>query len=211
MGVVPNLDYNYVDSGSIGFPTEIVSPSVCLDEAVFSCQYVTGPFAKGSLGIDMCNFSYSSGGHASSASFDTTTGVYTFSSTNKVTFPLGMYHFKVTALIKDSHMDLSFTMTIIDECPQVNPQITDMQITGIYEYILQSDALVIDFDLSTMGSIAPSSLCGNPMIQFVTGSGSPNISPLAVPDYAAGTLTIGPSDDVTEAGDIYLRYKYYNE
>jgi hypothetical protein len=69
---------------------------------------------------------------------------------------------------------------------------------------------VLQYVLSNIGNISPSTLCGSPTLQFVDNRGSPVIPDLFTVDSAAQTLSVGPVDDVDASGNFYLRFKYYN-
>jgi hypothetical protein len=77
-------------------------------------------------------------------------------------------------------------------------------------YVIGGEALVIDFDVNQIGNIVSAPDCGQATIQFITGSGQSSLPAVMQADYAAQTLTIGPTSDFSAAGNFYMRFKYYN-
>lgn len=96
-GNLPNVDYSYADPAVFTFPSQLVTPSACLQKAKFTCTYMQdGPY-KG--GQDLCNFSQGSGASECYGKFNQETGMYTFSCNNPSAFPVGQYTFKIKVII----------------------------------------------------------------------------------------------------------------
>lgn len=127
-------------------------------------------------------------------------------------FPVGVYTFKITATIDDKSEDFTFTMTIFSNCPKGEVFITadPFQNDSPYQYVLRAAALEVSYQLNTIGSIAESVTCGNPVIEFITGSGQTDLPAIFKPDYERQQFMVGVSADTDFAGDLYMRYKYYN-
>lgn len=179
-----------------------------MEHATYTCEYLDGLYTGAH---DLCDFTINNGDKTSTGTFDPTTGRYTFMTNDKQTFPLGEYNFKIRITIEDSHYDISFILQILDSCPVVMPQIINQPFPdGHYTYLIGETRSLLEYVLSDIGSIQPSTLCGEPAIQFVTTSGSETIPDIFEADYANQRLIIGPTDDSSVAGDLYLRFKYYN-
>lgn len=159
----------------------------------------------------MCSFSVSNGGYSCSAVFDVTTGSYTFYCDDIATFAPGPYTFRITAAIGLRVTSVRFTMTLINNCPVVAPQIlSDSLANQEYQYVLYNTALTIDYDLASIGNIADDHICGKPEIKFITASGSVSIDAIFNPEYSLNKLLVGYSEDPARAATYQLRFRYYN-
>lgn len=207
-GTAINLSIIYEQTATFTFPSLTVTPAPCVVQAVYSCEYLQGPYSGP---LNLCGFDFANGNFNSAATFDITTGAYTFITNDMTTFAEGIYHFRITATIGTRTTSVTFTITIVNACPTVMPAILNNPfINSPYAYTIYNQPLEIPFDLTLIGNIGPSVICGNPMITFVTASGSPAIPSIFNADIVGGKLIVGPSSDTIDAGQVYLRYKYFN-
>lgn len=168
-GVAVNVYTTYSSAVTFTPPVLTVTPSVCESQVTYSCKYVKGPYT-GSL--NLCNFSISSEDQSCEATFDKLTGDYQFNCHDATTFPPGEYEFCVTPSIGTVKVDVTFSVTLIDDCPEtVYPTILNNPFSeGPYYYELRGDSLILPYDLSVISTVLPG--CGTPQITFVTASGS---------------------------------------
>lgn len=207
MGIVPNINFRYEEAVTWTYPKTLITPELCRSFATYSCTYIDGPVES-----DMCvQPSTIVNGVSTQISFDIQTGQYRFMSTDKQSYPEGVYTFKITATIDDKTSDFTFTMNINTNCPiGMEVFIENDPFQGPYTYMLRSEALEIPFDVSLIGNIEQTETCGGPVIEFITGAGSFDLPEIFTPDYANQKVVVGVSSVPDHAGDLYLRYKYYN-
>ena len=102
-----------VDSVTFTLNQFTIDPSIC--SITYSCDSNTGPRT------DLCSLQI---GTSTVTSFDTTTGVYSLTSTdydplqtgNPLGIQPGVYVFTITGTVGDKSASVTFTLTIIDPC-----------------------------------------------------------------------------------------------
>jgi hypothetical protein len=206
-GVPESIAIPYGQSGEFNYPALSVSPAGCAELVTYTCEYLNGPY-EGQM--NMCSFALNHQGHTCSAVFDTTTGQYTFTCTDMATFRPGQYTFRITAHIGAKSTSVRFTMSLIDTCPTVAPEIFNSPFAGTYQYVLRDEATKIGYDLSSVGSITADLICGQPSIQFITSMGSVTLNDVFKPDYVNSVLSIGYSQDFQAAATYKLKFRYFN-
>jgi hypothetical protein len=113
IGIVVNIDFSFNGPATWTFPASIIVPTSCYWEAVFTCDYVSGPYTGF---LNLCGVIMSGGGIHTSITFSETTGIYIFDSDDMDTFATGVYHFTVTMTIGSTVTSVDFTLTIIGHC-----------------------------------------------------------------------------------------------
>ena len=83
-------------------------PSKC--SIFYSCALVDGPITN----VDLCN-TYNPG--VTAGTFDALTGSYTFQTIDIVSHPPGIYTFEVTGKVGNKSASITFTVEMIDPCP----------------------------------------------------------------------------------------------
>lgn len=205
-GIPVNIFVSYTMTITFSYPNLVVTPSPCEPQVIYTCTYFSGPYNGP---IDMCEFEIHTQGQTCEASFDVLTGDYLFNCYDSDTFPPGIYIFIVTATVGDTSYDITFTLTLVDDCPEnSNPSIiNDPFLVGPYIYVLQSEVLRLEYDLNIIGGTIPG--CGTSAIQFITVNGSTDLPDIFTPDYQNQVLLVGYSADTTHVGEYYLHFKFY--
>lgn len=96
VGIPINADSDYITPAIFTFPTTTVVPVICLDIAVYSCTYVSGPY-QGQL--DLCGLDFSNGNFQTTITFNVLTGQLIFNTDDHETFPHGEYTYTITITI----------------------------------------------------------------------------------------------------------------
>ena len=90
--------------------TFTVDPSVC--PVSFSCQLLTGPRSD----VDLCSVDDGT----TQGTFSTSSGQFTFQSTDLASYPAGTYRFRVTGTVGNKSDAVEFDMVLVDPCPNVS-------------------------------------------------------------------------------------------
>lgn len=144
---------------------------MCLQYATYSCQYQSGPYS-GSL--DVCSFTDTNGVYSSSASFNTATGEYVFSTDDKDTFPPGTYELVITFTLGTVVESATFPFILADPCLGNSIQFTTTHpftSGNVYQYVLGDTATQITYDNNALVTSDASVNCGTPTIEFLDSNG----------------------------------------
>jgi hypothetical protein len=192
----------YTASLTFVFPQLTVSPPVCVNYAVYTCQYINGPYYGM---INMCGFNSGN----CYANFDSTTGGYTFFCDDMDLMPPGEYKFRVKVEIGTRKRNVNFSMIICDDSEPViitNPFVINSE--DIY-YTIGNGPMTIPFDNSQIGNIQASGVCGTPSIQIVTSTGLTQLWYWITIDYDLSIIIIN-CDDIDVSGSYTFVFYYFS-
>lgn len=118
-----------------------IDPVWCVP--VHSCTGISGPRT------DMCNVNFvDSAGRVTSGTFSTTDGTHTFSSTDIVNFPVGVYEFQIQATVGVTTSAITYQLTIKDPCPISKLSINSPDPFVDQSYSLRDQAILIPWDVT---------------------------------------------------------------
>lgn len=169
VGSVTNVQSDYSTPAIWTFPTINVDPTVCISNAVFSCDYKNGPYST-SGPLDFCSdFVDTNGDFSSSATFDETSGSLTFQTNDKGKFPPGVYEFDITVTIGAKQVIVGFTLSLTDPCPGATLTIVNNPFAlANIQYVLHESANEFVFDNNSLVSSSTSVDCGPQVLTFLT-------------------------------------------
>lgn len=200
--------YSYDNAGHFT-PVVTVDPPICQPMAEYTCEYKGGPY-EGDL--DLCDFVHvDEDGNESSGKFDPETGEFDFVTYDKFEFPPGEYDFEFTGQLEMNDLDWEspVTMVVEDPCPQAALNIVEDPFAGGHSYNLKQPALVLPFNVFSIGEINTFVSCGEPQIEVLQEDGTAINSALFHLDVANGQFSVGPSADLSLAGVYTLKFKYF--
>jgi hypothetical protein len=118
--------------------------------------------------------------------FSQSTGAFTFFTNDMESFTPGDYVWAWTVAVGASTETVNFKLTLKDTCSTLAPAINHNPFPeAAYEYVLGRPALVLDYDLDTIGNVQSDLICGFPQIRFVNGQFSDELSEIVHVDYSA--------------------------
>lgn len=214
-----SLPGDYEDTIAFTFPTVTVDPSVCLSEAVYSCNYDSGPYTGV---IDLCSDftlanTIGSTTYNTVANFDSSTGSYTFNTNDKDTFAPGTYQFTITITVGDQTSDVVITFVLTDPCIGATlSEGTNPFNNGPFSYTLNTASPTkVIYDLFNIVTSSTSVNCGAPVIQFYNQGTNTPIDPAvftqdnAIQSNSEFIIGAGPLTDINKAGTYNLYFTYH--
>jgi len=168
VGVPANCDSDYVTPAVFVFPVTQIMPTMCYSQAVYSCQYTTGPYLGG---LDLCGTTYTNGDFYTEITFDITTGTLVFNTDDYETFPPGTYNFVITITVGSTSVDTNIVIILQNTCQNQELTITQ-QPESHYYYVNGDSAMVVfTYNLQTIVVSSSGNDCGEPVVVFTTAVG----------------------------------------
>jgi hypothetical protein len=207
VGVVLHVDFDFTTPTIFTVPQIYTTPSSCISLAVFTCEYVFGPYSGP---IDLCSYVGSHGIYSTTITFSSTSGTWVFSSDDTVTFPPGVYHFEITVTIGISVQVIDFTMTIISHCDVPVLTLVSQPTTPHY-YIISEPVLNIwTYNIATVVSSSLTTNCGVPMLIFSDIDGFSLAAIFNDDRSIAGHYSLSVyTQNALAAGEYHLHYTFY--
>lgn len=86
-----------------------------MDQAVYTCQYIVGPYTP-TNGFNMCGDTLTSGAFTTTIVFDSSNGSLTFNTDDYETFPPGSYEYIITITIGTSQRTVNVSIILNEHC-----------------------------------------------------------------------------------------------
>lgn len=202
-GEVNDIETDLGGTASFQFPSVKVLPDVCLEEATYTCEFLSGPYTGD---MDPCAMTSENGDYGTTSEFDPETGEFLFDSNDKEEFPEGEYEFKAKALIGDKETSTVFKMQVTNPCPTTEVELLESPFEELYEYTREDESLEIAFSLSEIGTKAARVDCGTPSITFLTMDDEP----LDEEVFTVETdKLIVHTKSMLKGGEYKIKYRYF--
>lgn len=119
-------------------------------------------------GLDICNFNFDDENGQGNGYFDYDTLSYTFYTSDKQTFPPGVYVIQFDVTLNDETVNMFLEMTIIDPCPTTLIFALANQFPPEITYTLGSGPLSLPYDIDAFAVLSDDDVdCGPASIQFM--------------------------------------------
>lgn len=181
VGSGSNTASDYVNPATFAFPiapTNVV-PDVCLAEATYSCQYISGPINSGA---DLCDLTDSD----TTAQFNSADGSYSFLTSDQDAFPEGTYLFEITITIGEKSELVPFSMVLRQPCAVQDISIIK-QMPATATYNLYGPMITLfSYNIDELIGPLDGKPCGDPVVKFLYDDG---ITPLN--DFTFNHMNMG--------------------
>ena len=154
----PPSDWDYSGTLSWTLTTPFtVNPGFC--DVTYSCATTSGPTGFADLCI--------------AGTYNSETGSFSFTTSDKATYPPGLYEITITGTVGDTSDSTTFTFEIIDPCPTANLSLDTLPFPANTDYTLrdaQKNLLWSETSLLLKDTLVS---CGTPTFVILNSDNSP--------------------------------------
>lgn len=201
VGTPTNADSDYSHPATFSFPPPQVTPSICIDHAVYSCHYHIGPYTGG---LNLCGGTYTNGVYVTVITFNVVTGSLIFDTNDFETFPPGSYEFVITITIGSVSVNTNIVIVLNPNCGSNTLTVVNQPAQTYYYHLSESQVCFFVYDINSLVTYTSTTSCGVPVIEFLDTDTSSGLTSIFSEDRSvngAFRLCIGYTIDINFVGE----------